>query len=60
MLNDGNDHILPFNTNGWADVEGSAAVHKYNGGAGTINIRANKGVDVYGIEVFAKRLETVN
>lgn len=60
VLNDGNDHILPFNTNGWADVEGSAAVHKYNGGAGTINIRANKGVDVYGIEVFSKWLETVN
>ena len=60
VLNDGNDHILPFNSIGWAEVEGSAAVHKYNGSAGTIKISANAGVDVYGIEVFAKRLETVN
>ncbi len=60
VLNDGNNHILQFNSTGWLDVEGSAAVHKYNGGAGNIKISANAGVDVYGIEVSAKRLETVN
>lgn len=59
VLNDGENHIIFFNSTGWADVDGSAAVYKYNGDAGNIKISANSGVDVYGIEVFSKRLEEV-
>ncbi len=60
VLNDGTDHVISFNSTGWADAEGSAAVYKYTGGEGNIKISANSGVDVYGIEVSAKRLEEVN
>lgn len=59
VLNDGENHIISFNSTGWTDVDGSAAVYKYNGDAGNIKISANSGVDVYGIEVFSKRLEEV-
>lgn len=60
VLNDGADHVISFNSTGWADAEGSAAVYKYTGGEGNIKISANAGVDVYGIAVSAKRLEAVN